>query len=130
MEVYNPVTVGDLQTYPENIRNQLDYLSKKTSIFDAAIVEYNDFEKAAGQAAQNKSLGDRPIVVISATEPIPDGLLPEGVSAEKFQATFVDLHKELVALSTNGKHVKIDSAGHMSLITNKENAAKGGFSHC
>ena len=82
------------------------------------------FDVAAKHASVNKSLGDRPIVVISATKEIPDGMLPEGVSKEKFQRVFVELHEEITALSTQGEHVKMPSADHMSLITNKENAAK------
>lgn len=124
MEVFNPSIQGDLGLLPENIKKQVDYLSKQTTYLDTVLLETADFEQAAEQAAQNKSLGNRPIVVISATKPMQPGILPEGVSAEKFQANFVKMHKEITALSTKGKHVEINTADHMSLITNKENAAK------
>lgn len=124
-EVYNPLvqTSPDYAAAPADIQGQLDYLSKRPSYLEAALAELDGFDAAAKQAGMNKTLGDRPIVVISATEEMPDGILPEGVSKEKFQAAFVNLHEEIVALSSKGKHIKIDSAGHMSLITNKENAA-------
>ncbi len=123
-EVFNPLTAGDLSLYPENIRKQTEYLSKQPANIDTVLTEAADFEKAGEQAAQNKSLGDLPVVVISATKEIQPGTLPEGVSAEKFLSTFVKLHDEIAALSTRGEHVKIDTANHMSLITNKENAEK------
>ena len=124
LEVFNPLTAGDPQTYPENIRNQMEYLSKNSLSLDTVFLENADFEKAAVQAAENKSLGDRPIVVFSATKPMPQGALPEGVSPEKVLASFVKLHDEVTALSTNAKHIKIATADHMGLITNKDNAAK------
>lgn len=42
----------------------------------------------------------------------------------EIQRTFVTLHKEIAALSKRSEHVEIDTADHMSLITNKENVAK------
>ncbi len=123
-EVFNPLNGGDMSSYPENIRKQTDYLSKQPGNIDTVLIEAEDFEKAGEQAAQNKSLGDLPVVVISATKEMHPGTLPEGVSAEKFLATFVGLHGEIAILSTRGEHVKIDTANHMSLITNKENAEK------
>lgn len=125
-ELYNPVVQmsPDYAAAPEEIQRQLDYLSKRPTAFDAGFAELDGFDAAGKQAAMNKSLGDRPVIVISATQPLPDGILPEGVSKEKFQAEFVKLHEEIAALSTRGEHVKIDSADHMGLITNRDNAAK------
>ncbi len=124
MEVYNPTVTGDVLFYPEEIQKQIAYLSKNPSNLETALREAGDFEKAGAQAAINKSLGDLPVVVISATKPMDPGNLPKGVSAEKYQAVFVALHDEIAALSARGKHIKMETATHMSLITNKENAAK------
>jgi pimeloyl-ACP methyl ester carboxylesterase len=125
-EVYNPIVQmsPDWAATPEDVQRQLDYLSKKPSMLDTAFAELDGFDAAGKQAAMNKSLGDRPVVVFSATMPLPDGMLPEGVSKEEFQSEFVKLHDEIAALSTRGEHIKIDTADHMGLVTNKENAAK------
>lgn len=125
-EVYNPIVQmsPDWEATPPNVQRQLDYLSKKPSMLDTAFAELDGFDAAGRQAARNKSLGDRPVVVISATMPLPDGMLPEGVSKEEFQSEFVKLHDEIAALSTRGEHVKIDTADHMGLVTNRENASK------
>lgn len=125
-EMYNPIVQmsPDYAAAPEDIQKQLDYLSKQPAMFDTAFAELDGFDAAGKQAAANMSLGDRPVIVISATQPLPDGILPEGVSKEKFQEEFVKLHGEITALSTRGEHIEIDTADHMGLITNKENAAK------
>ena len=123
LEVFNPLNGGDMSSYPENIRRQTGYLSKQPGYIDTVLIEAGDFEKAAGQADQNKSLGSRPVVVISATKEMQPGALPEGVSSEKFLGAFGKAHDEIATLSTRGEHVKIETASHMSLITNKEHAA-------
>lgn len=126
LEVYNPLTQAseDFPKYPENIQNQLTYLSKQTSFLDAALAELGGFDKAGEQASQNKTLGDRPIVVISATKEVPPGAWPEGFDAKEILKTFVTLHKEIAGLSSQSEHIEIETANHMSLVTNKDNAAK------
>lgn len=125
-EVYNPIVQSspDWAATPKDIQRQVDYLSKKPGMWDTSFAESEGFGAAGKQAAMNKSLGDRPVVVISATMPLPDGMLLEGVSKEKFQQALVELHDEIAALSTRGEHIKIDTADHMGLVTNKENADK------
>lgn len=125
LEVFNPLVGGDLETYPEEIRKQADFVSKRPGALDTVLLETTDFDKAASQASQNKTLGERPVVVISATKPMANnGMMPEGVSPDKFLATFVSLHDEITSLSTKGRHIKIDTADHMGLITKKENVDK------
>jgi len=124
-EMYNPMVAlaPDFQGLPEDIQKQADYVSTLTRYLNAAPQESGDFEAAALQAAQNTTLGDIPIVVISATEPVPEGVLPD-YFPDDFQAIFVNLHKEITALSTNGRHVEIDTANHMSLVANKDQVEK------
>lgn len=124
MEVLDSTNEGDVRLYPENIRRQLSYLSKKPTHLDAFMLELGDFENAARQAGQNKSLGDRPIVVISALKlPTPD-VLPEGVLPQEIHGNLMKMHKEITELSTNGKRVEIENADHMSLIISNENVVK------
>jgi len=124
-EIYNPMVAlaPDFKALPDNIQKQADYVSTLTRYLDAAPLEGGQFEAAAMQAAQNTTLGDLPIVVISATEPVPEGILPDYLP-EDFQTIFVNLHKEITAMSTNGRHVEIDTANHMSLVANKDQVAK------
>jgi len=124
-EVYNPAVASapDTSTLPEETLRQMTYVVSQKRYYDAIPIELSDFEPAAKQAAGNTTLGDIPIVVISATEPIPDGIMPD-YFPDDFQTIFLNLHKEIVALSTNGRHVEINTANHMSLVANKDQVEK------
>lgn len=124
-EVYNPAVASapDTAKLPEKAQHQMAYVVSLKRYYDTIPKELSDFEPAAKQAAGNTSLGNIPIVVISATEAIPEGVMPD-YFPEDFQTIFLNLHKEIVALSTNGRHVQIDTANHMSLVANKEQVAK------
>jgi pimeloyl-ACP methyl ester carboxylesterase len=54
------------------------------------------------QAGRTGQLGSRPVVVLTATEGRP----------EATQRTFMELHRELAALSTNSDHRVVQGAGH------------------
>lgn len=124
-EVYNPAIASapDTLKLPEKTQREMAYVVALKRYFDTIPKELSDFESAAKQAARNRSLGDIPIVIISATEAIPKGVMPD-YFPEDFQTIFLNLHKEIVALSTNGRHVEIDTANHMSLVANKDQVAK------
>lgn len=124
-EIYNPLVAlsPDFEGLPDDIQKQANYVSTLIRYLDAAPLEGGSFDVAASQAAVNTSLDDRPVVVISATEPIPAGVLPEGFP-DNLTEIFTNLHKEITALSSNGRHVEIDTANHMSLVANKDQVAK------
>lgn len=124
-EIYNPMTASapDFADLPEIIQDQADYVSTLIRYFEAAPLEGGSFDVAAEQAARNTSLGNRPVVAISATQPIPPEQRPEGFPDDLVQI-FANLHKEIAALSSNGRHVEIDTANHMSLVANKDQVAK------
>ncbi len=124
-EIYNPMTASapDFAGLPENIQEQADYVSTLIRYFEAAPLEGGSFDIAAQQAARNTSLGNRPVVAISATQPIPDEQKPDGFPDNLVQI-FANLHKEIAALSSNGQHVEIGTANHMSLVANKDQVAK------
>lgn len=124
-EIYNPLVAlsPDHANLPEDIQRQADYVSTLTRYIDAAGLETADFDGAAVQAAANTSLGDRPVLVFSATEPIPEGVLPESYP-DNLTEIFTGLHKKIASLSSRGQHLEIETAGHMSLVANKEQVAK------
>lgn len=124
-EIYNPMTASapDFAGLPESVQEQADYVSTLIRYFEAAPLEGGGFDVAAEQAARNTSLGNRPVVAISATQPIPPEQKPEGFPDDLVQI-FANLHKEIAALSSNGRHVEIDTANHMSLVANKDQVAK------
>jgi len=72
--------------------------------------EFAAWDATMAAARANTSLGDRPLVVISAAEPMA------GMTAEIFTVN-VQMHAELAGLSTRGRHVTVEGANHMSLLT-------------
>ena len=76
-----------------------------------------------GQVRATGSLGDRPLVVVSAGDHGQD--FAAGVSAParaQFERTWHELQSELVALSAAGTHLVVDGAGHSTLQTDLEDA--------
>ncbi|MBA3547127.1 MAG: alpha/beta fold hydrolase, partial [Nannocystis sp.] len=81
----------------------------------ATHAEMSAWDATMAAARANHTLGDRPIVVIGAAEPLA------GMSAEVFAAN-QQLNAELAALSSRGRHVTIAGSDHMSVLTVREYA--------
>jgi pimeloyl-ACP methyl ester carboxylesterase len=65
------------------------------------------------RARQIRSLGDIPLIVISAGRPaITAGRGISEADAEQFKAVTVELHSEMAALSPRGKRVLAEESGH------------------
>lgn len=58
------------------------------------------------------SLGDRPLGVVTAGKMPDAALLPSGMSAEQYRATWIGLQKDLASLSTRGEHIVAKQSGH------------------
>jgi hypothetical protein len=63
------------------------------------------------QAGRAGTLGDRPVVVLTAGVPLPMPGLSDETSAA-MQRTWLELHGELAALSTNSSHRIIEGASY------------------
>jgi pimeloyl-ACP methyl ester carboxylesterase len=74
-----------------------------------------DTTMAAARA--NRTLGDRPVLVISASE-VMDGM------TEEFLAIGQQMHAEIASLSTRGRHVVLDGADHISLLVERDDAER------
>lgn len=126
LQLFDDAPAQDDQTNSDEIAEQMAFVTKQTKALDATYYESRDFDKASLQAVNNTTLGDRPVVVISAGQPMASALpIPVGTMAPmERQKKFQELHKEIVALSSDGTHVIFDDADHMSLVVTKENAKK------
>lgn len=106
-----------LSGLPESALMQLKRYSHQSSTYATAQSEMDLFSESAQQAELSGDLGDCPVTVITG----PDtSSLPKGVDCEEYVSSWLDLQKDLVTLSTRGKHKVIDGAGHMSLVTDKQ----------
>jgi pimeloyl-ACP methyl ester carboxylesterase len=78
---------------------------------DGVLAESRAIDAMSEQASRTTTLGNRPVVVLTAGVPLTmPGVSTEGNAAVR--RTWVDLHGELAALSTNADHRIIDGAGH------------------
>lgn len=77
--------------------------------------EFAAWDATMAAARANTSLGERPLIVVSATEPMT-GMTDEVLTLNR------QMHAELAGLSTRGRHVTIAGANHMSLITESAHA--------
>ena len=68
-------------------------------------------------ARQARTLGDRPVVVISATAAM------EGMPADMLE-TNQAMHGEIAAMSSSGRHVELAGADHYSLLMDREHAQR------
>lgn len=85
----------------------------------ASSEELRAWDATMNAARGNHALGDRPVVVISATEGI------KGMTQEIVELTR-QMHAEIAALSSRGRHVLLDSANHFSVLTEREDAERVG----
>jgi pimeloyl-ACP methyl ester carboxylesterase len=78
---------------------------------EGVLAESRAIDAISEQASRTSTLGNRPVVVLTAGVP----LTMPGVSAEGNAAswrTWVELHEELAGLSTNSDHRIVEGAGH------------------
>ena len=126
IELFNPLEQGRdyelMKHYPTGIQEQLSYVSKRTETYDAFLAEFRDFEKAARQAENNKTLGDRPFTIISAGTAQSSEGWPEEIDSEEITLILRRLHTEMEALSSNSKRATVGPADHMSLILSRDYA--------
>ena len=126
IELYDPrmteAAAPWLSDFPAEVQEQIRWTAKRPSNFEAWIRETADFEKAAAQAAANRTLGDLPLIVVSATKPLPEGLYPNGADTRTTQEAIVAMHEDIVSLSTRGEHFEVPTAEHMSLVQERANA--------
>jgi pimeloyl-ACP methyl ester carboxylesterase len=83
----------------------------------SSAAEFAAWDTTMRAARASRALGDRPVVVLSASEPM------EGMSREIFEQG-QRLHAEIAELSTRGRHVIVEDSQHMSLLTQSEDSRR------
>ncbi|HSK18110.1 MAG TPA: alpha/beta hydrolase [Longimicrobiales bacterium] len=78
--------------------------------------EMSQWDSTMAAARRVSSLGDRPLLVLSAGQNMEG--MPEG-----FLDLNYEMHAELAALSGRGKHVRVEDADHYSILMDSAHAA-------
>ena len=107
-----PFLVQQEEKLPEKIRPMLRAGWLRTSYLTTLSNEGDALVETLEQVRRLGSLGDLPLVVLTATGPVwwPD--MPGAVNPTKFRRMWLDLQTDLTKLSTNSRQVFADRSGH------------------
>ena len=104
---------------PAQQRAEIAVFNASTRYVAANAAELLAIEEASAQVRREGSLGDRPLVVLTALDSF-DGL-PEEL-ATRTEEAWEELQAELAGLSSNSVHRVIEDTTHTSLVHNHEDA--------
>ncbi|MDC0722820.1 alpha/beta fold hydrolase [Nannocystis bainbridge] len=83
----------------------------------SSAAEFGAWDATMRAVRVNDTLGNRPVVVMSSSEPM------EGMSQDIFDRG-QQMHAEIARLSTRGQHRIVEASHHMSLLTEPEHAQR------
>jgi pimeloyl-ACP methyl ester carboxylesterase len=115
--LYNPLlgSGGWFDRLPAEAQLQLRRFGNQSRTYFTAYAEFDAFAQSAREAAAVTSFGDRPLVVVTAGRTAAsDGAAL--ATADELGRVLQQLHGEIAALSTRGRHVIVAGATHMTLI--------------
>jgi pimeloyl-ACP methyl ester carboxylesterase len=116
--VYNPLLSSSwYKELPLDAQEQLKYFSRQSSMYKTTIGELEGFRPSFAQAAEVKTLGDLPLVVVTAGKQYLGDSKSSPEDKEKWArraAGWDNLQEQFATLSTHGRHVSIPTADHMS----------------
>lgn len=102
---------------PHDFQDEIRYLQLQPKFLDATGGEFRSFEESAQEVHAAGTLGDRPLVVLTAGKNPDMKLLPKTISAkemEDFHEMWVkDLQVQEAHLSSRGKQVLVEDSTHM-----------------
>lgn len=125
--LHNPLLEGEwFAKLPEQAQAQIKYFSNQSWIYKTASAEFSGRQASNGQAAQVRSLGDLPLIVISAGKwDIPPKATEEQKAViDRFAKGLNQLHEQYATLSTRGRRIVVPAADHMTLIADPPHAAQ------
>jgi len=108
-------TASDWKLFPPGMKNVAAQYMWRTSFDDIEAQEFAHMDESGEQARHSGSLGDLPLVVITARQPwLGPPVTPADVpTVLAFQKVWIhDLQMRLVRLSTNGKQVMAEKSNH------------------
>ncbi len=113
--------LGRKQTPPPGVPKDLfeehSYLSRQVKYLEATSAEITSFDESAKEVRAAGTLGDKPLIVLTAGKKLDEKELPPGLPAkdfEDFHKVWVDdLQMREAHLSTQGRRVLVPDSGHM-----------------
>src|SRR2546428_1619115 len=109
MGVFRRVNLSSFGSLPPQARDEERATQSRAEPAGSEHDEFAELQAALKQAQALKTLGDKPLIVVTAAKEAQDGWLP--------------LQDEMAALSTNSIHRVLPNTTHASLIEDKSDAA-------
>lgn len=107
---------------PPDVQATYEYFAGDSRTYVTGRAELDYFDADAKDAALVDSLGDRPVVVLTAGQLREHSNAEELEHAQAYLRIFSELHAQYAALSSRGRQVILPKATHMSLVYDKRNA--------
>jgi pimeloyl-ACP methyl ester carboxylesterase len=125
IHLYNP-TREWYAALPDNERAALLYFSNQSSIYKATMGEIKGLNVSGEQTAEIKSVGDIPLLVVTAGKQCNPATKSEEQKARcaEFANKWNLHHEQLTHLSPNGQHITFPDATHFSLVTDEKIAGE------
>lgn len=112
--------LGNEPSLPEPQRSYAQAFYASNALWDALLLEAQAGPQTDAQVEAAGSLGDRPLMIVAATQAWLDPNAP----ADESRRIFNTLQQELLALSTNSAYREVAGASHASLVMEQAHAAE------
>ncbi len=107
-----PLLIGQEEKVTREVRPMLRAGWLRTGYYSTLSDEHDGLIETLEQVRHSGSLGDLPLVVVTATGPTWRPDMPGQVNPAKFRKMWGDLQQDLTKLSTNSRQVFADQSGH------------------
>ena len=103
----------DLQKLPADLRDELIYLQLQRKFVDAMVSEESSFDDSVDQVRGAGTLGNKPVVVLTAGAFVDIPAVPKQDSDEFFASWVGELQPRLAHLSSRGRQVVLLNSHHL-----------------
>jgi len=101
------------QKLPPDLRDELIYLQLQRKYVQAMLSEESYFGESANEVRASGTLGDKPVVVLTAGAALPIPGVPNEDASQFFAVWVGDLQPRLAHLSTRGRQIILPTSHHL-----------------
>jgi pimeloyl-ACP methyl ester carboxylesterase len=110
---------------PVKLRDELTYLQLQRKYVEAMLSEESSFEESANEVRAAGTLGDKPVIVLTAGAALPIPGVPNGDASQFFAAWVGELQPRLARLSTRGRQIVLRKDHHLIPFEDPEAVVNG-----
>ncbi len=101
------------ENLPPDLREELIYLQLQRKYVNAILSEETSFTESAKQVRVSGTLGDKPVIVLTAGARLEIAEVPDEDARQFFTAWVRDLQPRLAHLSTRGRQIVLPNSHHL-----------------